>query len=59
MPDGIETVETTEVVEAQVIGTNQVEEVKQEETAPELDLASILDNVLKEFEEQEQTQKTF
>ena len=59
MPDGIETVETTEVVEAQAIETNQVEEVKQEETATELDLASILDNVLKEFEVQEQTQKTF
>jgi hypothetical protein len=59
MPDGIETVETTEVVEAQATETNQVEEATQEETAPELDLASILDNVLKEFEEQEQTQKTF
>ena len=55
MPDGIETTETTEVVEAQPIETTQTEEV----TAPELDLASILDNVLKEFEVQEQTQKTF
>jgi len=55
MPDGIETTETTEVVEAQPIETTQTEEV----IAPELDLASILDNVLKEFEVQEQTQKTF